>query len=109
MIKLYSNTFFLNEGTPEFMAPEIFDESYGIPCDIYAFGMSVLEMVTLQTPYKECANPAQIYKKLIEGKKPAALDLIKNEEVKTFILQCLKQQKERPTISQLLEDKLFLS
>ena len=94
-------------GTPEFMAPEIFDESYGIPCDIYAFGMSVLEMVTLQTPYKECANPAQIYKKLIEGKKPAALDLIKNEDVKNFILQCLKPQKERPTITQLLEDKYF--
>ena len=94
-------------GTPEFMAPEIFDESYGIPCDIYAFGMSVLEMVTLQTPYKECANPAQIYKKLIEGKKPAALDLIKNEDVKNFILQCLKTQKERPTITQLLEDKYF--
>lgn len=87
------------------MAPEIFDESYGVPCDIYAFGMSVLEMVTLQRPYKECANPAQIYKKLIEGIKPAALSLIRNEDVKNFILKCLKVQNERPSAAELLEDK----
>ena len=90
------------------MAPEIFDENYGVPCDIYAFGMSVLEMVTLQRPYKECANPAQIYKKLIEGKKPAALELIVNEDVKEFIVKCLKPQHERPTATDLLEDKYFL-
>lgn len=34
-------------GTPEFMAPEIFDEKYGTPVDIYAFGMCTLEIVTL--------------------------------------------------------------
>ena len=33
-------------GTPEFMAPEIYDEKYGPGCDIYSFGMSVLEMAT---------------------------------------------------------------
>jgi len=44
-------------GTPEFMAPEFYDEKevhYGTPVDIYAFGMCVLEMITLETPYKEC-------------------------------------------------------
>jgi WNK lysine deficient protein kinase len=36
-------------GTPEFMAPEFYEEGtvhYGTPVDIYAFGMSVLEMIT---------------------------------------------------------------
>jgi len=28
------------------MAPEIYDENYGPGCDIYSFGMSVLEMCT---------------------------------------------------------------
>jgi len=32
--------------------------------DIYAFGMSVLEMVTSEYPYAECANAAQIYRKV---------------------------------------------
>lgn len=41
-------------GTPEFMAPEIYDEKYGTSVDIYAFGMCLIEMATIQTPYKEC-------------------------------------------------------
>lgn len=45
-------------GTPEFMAPELYEECYGTGVDIYAFGMCVLEMITLERPYKECNNPA---------------------------------------------------
>ena len=41
-------------GTPEFMAPELYEEYYGTSVDIYAFGMCVLEMITLERPYKEC-------------------------------------------------------
>ncbi len=32
-------------GTPEFMAPELYDEKYSEKVDLYAFGMAVLEMV----------------------------------------------------------------
>ena len=92
-------------GTPEFMAPEMYEESYGPSVDVYSFGMCVLEMATLQTPYKECMNPAQVYKKVINGKKPACLDLIANEDVKAFILECLKDQSERATASELLQHK----
>ncbi|RHY28794.1 hypothetical protein DYB32_005700 [Aphanomyces invadans] len=52
-------------GTPEFMAPELYDENYDEKVDIYAFGMCVLEMVTKEVPYSECQNPAQIYKKVM--------------------------------------------
>ena len=41
-------------GTPEFMAPELYEECYGTGVDIYSFGMCVLEMITLERPYKEC-------------------------------------------------------
>jgi serine/threonine protein kinase len=33
-------------GTPEFMAPELYEENYSERVDIYAFGMCVLEMAT---------------------------------------------------------------
>ena len=33
-------------GTPEFMAPELYEEHYWTEVDIYAFGMAVLEMLT---------------------------------------------------------------
>lgn len=51
-------------GTPEFMAPELYDESYNELVDIYSFGMCMLEMVTFEYPYSECRNSAQIYKKV---------------------------------------------
>jgi WNK lysine deficient protein kinase len=52
------------KGTPEFMAPEVYDEEYNELVDVYAFGMCVLEMVTFDYPYSECTHPAQIYKKV---------------------------------------------
>jgi WNK lysine deficient protein kinase len=45
-------------GTPEFMAPELYEEVYGPEVDIWAFGMMLLEMVTTEPPYLECDNPA---------------------------------------------------
>lgn len=47
-------------GTPEFMAPELYEECYTEKVDIYAFGMCMLEMVTKERPYSECVNAAQV-------------------------------------------------
>ena len=33
-------------GTPEFMAPELYDEDYDERVDIYSFGMCIIELVT---------------------------------------------------------------
>lgn len=57
-------------GTPEFMAPEIYTEKYGTSVDIYAFGMTLLEIVTCTKPYQECNGPGEIYKKVINNIKP---------------------------------------
>ena len=51
-------------GTPEFMAPEMYEEHYDEAVDVYAFGMCMLEMATSEYPYNECSGPAQIYKKV---------------------------------------------
>jgi WNK lysine deficient protein kinase len=51
-------------GTPEFMAPEMYDEKYDEGIDVYAFGMCLLEMATNEYPYAECQNAAQIYRKV---------------------------------------------
>jgi len=53
-------------GTPEFMAPELYEESYNEKVDIYAFGMTLLEMVTALTPYHNCTSAPQIYKKVMK-------------------------------------------
>lgn len=51
-------------GTPEFMAPELYDEDYDDRVDVYSFGMCLLELATMEYPYSECKNAAQIYKKV---------------------------------------------
>ncbi|GJP57305.1 hypothetical protein CLOM_g16329 [Closterium sp. NIES-68] len=91
-------------GTPEFMAPELYEEEYNELVDIYAFGMCVLEMVTLEYPYSECKNAAQIYKKVVSGKKPAALDKVKDPEVRAFVEKCLATASRRLPARELLMD-----
>ncbi|KAK9110445.1 hypothetical protein Sjap_018505 [Stephania japonica] len=91
-------------GTPEFMAPELYDEDYNELVDIYAFGMCILEMVTLEYPYNECKNTAQIYKKVSSGIKPASLSKVKDEGVKLFIEKCLVPAALRPPARELLKD-----
>ena len=47
------------------MAPEMYEEHYDESVDVYAFGMCMLEMTTLEYPYMECQNPAQIYRRVV--------------------------------------------
>lgn len=95
-------------GTPEFMAPELYDEDYTELVDIYSFGMCVLEMVTMEIPYSECDNVAKIYKKVSSGVRPQALsNKVKDPEVKAFIERCLAQPRARPSAAQLLRDPFF--
>lgn len=90
-------------GTPEFMAPECYEEEYDEKVDIWAFGMCVLEMATLEYPFMECENPAQIFKKVIHGHKPKSLEKIMDNEVYEFIVECLKPVEERKSASELLK------
>ncbi|KAF1883758.1 hypothetical protein Lal_00012675 [Lupinus albus] len=91
-------------GTPEFMAPELYDEEYNELVDIYSFGLCMLEMITCEYPYSECKNPAQIYKKVTSGIKPAALAKVNDPEVKRFIEKCLVPASMRLPASELLKD-----
>ncbi|KAI7861624.1 kinase-like domain-containing protein [Spinellus fusiger] len=91
-------------GTPEFMAPEMYEEQgYSEKVDVYAFGMCLLEMATGEYPYGECTNAAQIYKKVSAGIKPACLQKVQNAEVLTVINSCLGPEEERMSAQEILE------
>ncbi|KAL0419559.1 UNVERIFIED_CONTAM: Serine/threonine-protein kinase WNK8 [Sesamum radiatum] len=70
-------------GTPEFMAPEYYDEEYN-------------ELV-------------DIFKKVISAIKPAALGKVKDPEVKEIIEKCLLPASLRPSAVELLKDPFFSS
>ncbi|KAK2361326.1 putative serine/threonine-protein kinase WNK5 [Trifolium repens] len=91
-------------GTPEFMAPELYEEKYNELVDIYSFGMCMIEMFTLEFPYSECSNPAQIYKKVTAGKLPNAFFRIKDLEAQRFVGRCLAHVSKRPSAKELLLD-----
>lgn len=90
-------------GTPEYMAPELYEENYTTKVDVYAFGMCLLEIVTLEVPYRECGNLGIILKKVMGGVLPEALERVETEEVKNIIIWCLQKADKRPTVQQLLD------
>ncbi|XP_031800178.1 serine/threonine-protein kinase WNK3 [Sarcophilus harrisii] len=95
-------------GTPEFMAPEMYEEHYDECVDVYAFGMCMLEMATSEYPYSECQNAAQIYRKVTSGIKPASFNKVTDPEVKEIIEGCIRQNKrERLSIKDLLNHAFF--
>ncbi|XP_050204346.1 probable serine/threonine-protein kinase WNK11 [Mercurialis annua] len=94
-------------GTPEFMAPELYEEDYTELVDIYSFGMCLLEMVTAEIPYSECNSIAKIYKKVTTGVKPQAMNKVTDSEVKAFIEKCIGEPNARPSASELLTDPFF--
>ncbi|XP_031650508.1 serine/threonine-protein kinase WNK1 isoform X3 [Oncorhynchus kisutch] len=95
-------------GTPEFMAPEMYEEHYDESVDVYAFGMCMLEMATSEYPYSECQNAAQIYRKVTSGIKPASFDKVNDPEIKEIIECCIRQDKnQRLSIRDLLTHAFF--
>lgn len=51
-------------------APELYEEKYDQKVDVYSFGMCLLELATMEYPYCECKNAAQIYKKVSAAAPP---------------------------------------
>ncbi|XP_072790881.1 serine/threonine-protein kinase WNK2 isoform X15 [Taeniopygia guttata] len=121
-------------GTPEFMAPEMYEEHYDESVDVYAFGMCMLEMATSEYPYSECQNAAQIYRKVTcrgmcwrlfgswkskrfvgsrhmdysKGIKPASFEKVTDPEIKEIIGECIcKNKEERYKIKDLLSHAFF--
>lgn len=96
-------------GTPEFMAPEMYEAEYTETVDIYAFGMCVLEMITKKAPYEECAsNVAAVMKKVTSGQLPEGLATLQEKwpDAYEFVHRCIVAQgdESRPCAAALLED-----
>lgn len=90
------------------MAPEVNEGKYGFKSDIYSLGLTLIELLTVQKPYKECEGALNIYINKIKGILPESFKLITDEGIKDFILLCLEKEKNRPTAKDLLEKNKWL-
>jgi serine/threonine protein kinase len=78
-------------GTPEFMAPEMYESGYGAGVDIYAFGMCVLEMITGRSPFCEFKGIYDIYRRVGSYGLPENARVLQHgwPEAYEFLLRCL--------------------
>lgn len=108
--KISEDSFKTMLGTPEYMAPEVYDEKYDHRIDIYAFGMCLLEMLSNEIPYSECSMPAQIWKKITDGILPDCLKKVSNKFGKELILICINHNPdERPDINKIYGHDFFIN
>jgi WNK lysine deficient protein kinase len=95
-------------GTIEYCSPEVYQKKYGVKCDIYSFGMSMIEMITGEKPYSECKGQIMVVCNKVKNRiLPICMNKIKNEKVIEFIKKCLKPEEERPSADELLNDKFL--
>eukprot|EP01137_Pigoraptor_chileana_P033385 Opistho-2@24157 len=93
--------------TTQYMAPEQQNNTYSEKVDIYAFGMCALEMATGETPYAECTSVSELFKKVVAGEKPQALQRTNDPMLYDFVCQCLAPEQQRPAAAELLFHQFF--
>ena len=92
-------------GTEEFMAPEVKEGKYTFKADIYSLGLTIIQFITMEKPYKEYNRKNSLYLAKKRGEYPLSFQEIKNEEIKNFISLCLREEKTRPSCKELLQNK----
>ena len=91
-------------GTCHWMAPEVLaNEAYGLPADVYSYGIVVWEIFARETPYRGI-NPAMIpYQVLHLGLRPD-ISKVTYEPIKELIERMWARDiLRRPTFSDILE------
>ena len=91
-------------GTEEFMAPEAKEGKYTFKADIYSLGLTIIQFLTMEKPYKEFTRKNNLYEAKKNGKLPLSFNQINNKEIQDFILLCLKPEDERPSCKELLDN-----
>jgi hypothetical protein len=93
----------LIDGTREYMAAELLEGRITTNADVYAFGMTLLHILTQERPYSECGSLEEIEERVVAGTLPEALDRLPSGAFRDTILDCLQPLETRPSSSDLLQ------
>ncbi|KAG7090219.1 hypothetical protein E1B28_011820 [Marasmius oreades] len=93
-------------------APEVYigEGSVSLACDIYSFGMTVLELLTHQHPYPKIKHPPEVVLNVANGRTPPrpgesrVVERGLNDEMWGLLVQCWNRTPSaRPSIEEVLE------
>ncbi|EFA77379.1 calpain-like cysteine protease [Heterostelium album PN500] len=96
-------------GTPFFLAPEVIQEvGYDSKADIWALGISAIEMAEFHPPYHDL-HPMRVLFMIPTAESPKLKEAHKwSPEFSDFIRLCLaKEQSQRPSAKDLLKHPFF--
>lgn len=86
--------------SPEVMQTNVFTKEN----DVYAFGMLVYEIFTLNHPFEEIKNPLELRKRVLEGYRPPIPNNI-HASYKKIIERCwLHNPEQRPSFDKIVEE-----
>ncbi|CAE6502833.1 unnamed protein product [Rhizoctonia solani] len=108
---VFSETTMASATSIRWAAPELLLEeaTKSKPADVYALGMTMLEIFTGNVPYPECRHNISVLNKVLNGVLPIRpIDQINNDErgnkIWKLMLSCWDRDPDaRPTASQVLE------
>jgi len=91
------------------IAPELLlKEEYNTKIDIWYLGVVIYEICTFNKPF-EGQNEEEIYKKILENLYPSIGNKYSKELIHLIDQLLIKNQKERPSIKDIINQYLFIS
>ncbi|XP_071726051.1 mitogen-activated protein kinase kinase kinase 17-like [Rutidosis leptorrhynchoides] len=101
----WANQVSLISGTPMFMAPEVArGEEQGYAADIWAFGCTLIEMITGNSPWSNVTDPCSVLYRIAYSNEIPDIPSVISDQVKDFIIKCLiRDPRNRWTAKELLK------
>ena len=104
--KEFSNSFI---GTPYYFSPEmILKKKYNFKIDVWAIGIILYEICTLQKPFVG-KNVEELNKNILKGKFKEINKIYSKELKKVLNMLLINQQEKRPNVYELIQDYIFVS
>ncbi len=102
-------------GTPTFMAPEIYNEKFSYPADIWALGICMYLLITGKYPFqfiKNSINPLQDYQLMVQTQQPnfneSRWNIYSNDLKLLVQAMLIKDMFQRPTAKDILTHPLLM-
>ena len=94
-------------GTSWYIAPEVYEEEACLKSDVWALGISIIEMAEGRNPFAGMTS-AKIMSQVVSKPPPSLTSSEWSSDLVDFVNRCLvRDVKERASVDELLQVSLF--